>query len=105
MADEWVLLQEESGKTYCIELVDENRKVKGLGILNSHQVLSELNHGDVIEICGKNLNVVSPRLPEVISSMKRRAQTISDKDAGVLIAKLGIGCGDQVLENFEDLDS
>ena len=98
MADDWVLLQEESGKTYCIELVDENRKVKGLGIINSHQVLSQLNHGDIVEICNKNLVVVSPRLPEVIASMKRRAQTISDKDAGVLISKLGIGAGDQILE-------
>ena len=98
MADDWVLLQEESGKTYCIEIVDENRKVKGLGIINSHQVLSQLNHGDIVEICSKNLVVVSPRLPEVIASMKRRAQTISDKDAGVLISKLGIGAGDQILE-------
>ncbi len=38
------------------------------------------------------------QLPELISGMARRAQTISAKDAGFFITKLGIGAGDTVLE-------
>ena len=39
-----------------------------------------------------------PRLQELIAGMARRAQTISSKDAGFIITKLGIGPGDTVLE-------
>ena len=38
------------------------------------------------------------KLPELIAGMARRAQTISSKDAGFFITKLGIGSGDTVLE-------
>ncbi|MGB1589600.1 MAG: hypothetical protein ACPHDO_04615, partial [Candidatus Poseidoniaceae archaeon] len=37
-------------------------------------------------------------LPELVSGMARRAQTISAKDAGFLISKLGVGAGSKVLE-------
>lgn len=92
------MLEEDSGKTYSIQLVDDSVKIKGLGIFNPDKMLSNLEIGGLIEISGKHLRRIPPRLPTLVRSMKRRAQTISDKDAGVLISKLGIGAGDVVLE-------
>lgn len=98
MVDEFVLLEEESGKIYCVQLVDESMKIKGLGILNPFVEFQDLAFGQFKEVSGKQLRRIPPRLPTLVRSMKRRAQTISDKDAGVLIAKLGIGDGDTVVE-------
>jgi tRNA (adenine57-N1/adenine58-N1)-methyltransferase len=98
MEDEFVLLEEDSGKIYCVQLLNESIKIKGLGILNPSVEFQDLAYGHFKEVCGKQLQRIPPRLPTLIRSMKRRAQTISDKDAGVLIAKLGIGDGDTVVE-------
>ena len=56
------------------------------------------NVGDKVTIGQKSLIKLSPRLPEIYRSMKRRAQTISSKDAGIFITRLGIGPGDIVVE-------
>lgn len=98
MVDNYILLEEESGKMYCVQLIDESMKIKGLGIINPMEHFGAVEMGQVIDVCGKPLRRIPPRLPTLIRSMKRRAQTISDKDAGVLIAKLGLGDGDTVVE-------
>lgn len=98
MVDQYILLEEEGGKMYFVPLVDESMKIKGLGVVNPMNDFGHVNIGQMIDVCGKPLRRIPPRLPTLIRSMKRRAQTISDKDAGVLIAKLGIGDGDTVIE-------
>ena len=39
---EWAVLVEESGKNYAVELVDRQLKIKGLGVFNPLQTLSEV---------------------------------------------------------------
>lgn len=95
---EWVVLEEDSGKTYLVEMVDEMSKMKGLGVFNPSAELSGKVVGEKVTIGQKVLTKLSPRLPEIYRSMKRRAQTISPKDAGILITRLGIGPGDVVVE-------
>ncbi|MDP6870222.1 MAG: hypothetical protein QGI21_05565 [Candidatus Poseidoniaceae archaeon] len=95
---EWAVLIEDNGKTHVIEIVDDVRKYKGLGVFNTATLLSDLSFGEEVLIGQKYLTLMPPRLPELISGMARRAQTISSKDAGVIIARLGIGEGDIVLE-------
>ena len=94
----WVALEEEDGKTYLVELVDKMHKVKGIGVLNPVKMLNELEIGDSIQLGHKSFKRLPNRLPELSKSMVRRAQTISAKDAGMMIAKMGIGSGDSVLE-------
>ena len=95
---EWAVLVEENGKTYVVELVDQQVKIKGLGVLNPQQTLASVGVGENVEIGQKELKRVSPRLPELSRGMVRRAQTIGSKDAGFFMTRLGLGPGDIVLE-------
>lgn len=99
MADTGIaVLIEPSGRVHTVDLINESVKVKGIGVLNPHQRLSDVGIGQEIQIGSKTFTRLPPRLPELVKGMKRRAQTIGSKDAGVLIARLGIGPGDVVLE-------
>ena len=93
-----IALREPEGRIHIVELIDQVCKVKGLGVLNPVKLLGEVEIGQKVQIGSKDLTVLPLRLPELIAGMQRRAQTISAKDAGMLVAKLGIGGGDTVLE-------
>ena len=97
-ANKWVALEEESGKVFVVQTTADTVKIKGLGVFNPAELLSGKNVGETVVIGQKILTILTPRLPELYRGMKRRAQTISAKDAGVLITKLGIGPGDVILE-------
>lgn len=95
---EYACLVEEDGKIHIVEIKDEVCKYKGLGVLNTKQLLDGYYIGDEIIIGQKRLTLLPPRLPELNRGMVRRAQTISPKDAGLFITKLGLGPGDTVVE-------
>jgi len=95
---EYAVLMEPEGRIYVVEVIDEMVKHKGLGVFNTATLLKDSAIGDEVLIGQKYLRILPPRLPELISGMARRAQTISSKDAGAFITKLGIGSGDTVLE-------
>ena len=97
MADYSVLMEKE-GRIHVVEVVDEMVKHKGLGVINTATLLEGCKVGDEVLVGQKYLTVMPSRLPELIAGMARRAQTISAKDAGFFITKLGIGTGDTVLE-------
>ena len=97
MADYSVLMEKE-GRIHVVEVVDEMVKHKGLGVINTAALLEGTEVGDEVLVGQKYLTIMPARLPELISGMARRAQTISSKDAGFFITKLGIGSGDTVLE-------
>ncbi len=99
MADsESVALMEENGKIHIVSMIDNTIKIKGIGVVNPLKEFSQLKDGEDTHIGSKILLRLPTRLPELISGMKRRAQTIGSKDAGVLIARHGIGADDIVLE-------
>ena len=91
-------LVEENGRVHIIALTDESLKIKGIGVFNPYATLNGVELGQEVQIGSKVFTRLPPRLPELVQGMKRRAQTIGSKDAGVLIARLGIGSGDVVLE-------
>ncbi|MDP7374537.1 MAG: hypothetical protein QF445_03430 [Candidatus Poseidoniaceae archaeon] len=95
---EFITLMESEGKIHIVELAEESVKIKGLGVFNPHELLSSSSVGEEILIGQKYLTVMPSRLPELISGMARRAQTISPKDAGQFISRLGVGPGDVVVE-------
>ena len=95
---EWIVIMEGEGKVHIVKLEDELRKHKGLGVINTVKLLGDLEIGQEVLIGQKYLKRMPARLPELIAGMARRAQTISAKDAGAFITKLGIGAGDCVLE-------
>ncbi|MAY05168.1 MAG: hypothetical protein CMB25_06180 [Euryarchaeota archaeon] len=91
-------LVEENGRVFIVEVVDESVKIKGIGVFNPKATIDTVEYGKEVQIGSKIFTHLPPRLPELILGMKRRAQTIGSKDAGVLIARLGIGPADVVLE-------
>ena len=95
--EKWLALEEEGGKVFLVQIVEETIKIKGLGVFNPAELLAEKQVGETVVIGQKILTVLTPRLPELYRGMKRRAQTISAKDAGIFITKLGIGAGDCLL--------
>ena len=95
---EYAALMENEGRIHIVELKDEVIKHKGLGVLNTVALLSHVDVGEEVLVGQKYLVRMPTRLPELIAGMARRAQTISSKDAGSLITRLGIGAGDVVLE-------
>ncbi len=97
MAD-FAVLMENEGKVHVVEVKNESVKHKGIGVCNLHEILHNVNIGEEVLIGQKYFKKMPPNLPELVSGMARRAQTISAKDAGVLISKLGIGVGSTVLE-------
>ena len=69
-------------KNFLPQLIDEMVKIKGLRVLNPIDTIGDSKVGDKIIIGQKILTKLNPRLPELYRGMKRRAQTISAKDAG-----------------------
>ena len=91
-------LRSSDGNITLIRIEAGSRKVKGIGILDPLEKFLDADFGSEIQLGRSNYTIVKPRLPDVISGMQRGAQTISAKDAGFFITKLGIGEGDNVLE-------
>lgn len=96
--DAWAVLVEPEGKVHVVEMTEGVRKVKGLGVFNPLEIIGQAAYGATITLGQKELTRMPPRLPELSKGMLRRAQTISAKDAGHFVAKLGIGSGDRILE-------
>lgn len=93
-----VALVAEDGRTWTVNVEDESLKIKGLGVFNPLQLLRDHAMGSDVTLAGKKLTILPAGLPEMRRGMLRRAQTIGDKDAGILVARLGIGRDDTVLE-------
>ena len=93
-----VSLREENGDIYLVKIVDTSIKVKGLGVFNPKRILENIAFGEQIMIGSKCITALPCRTPELTKGMERRAQIIQPKDAGVLIAKMGIGSSSKVLE-------
>ncbi len=95
---ELVLLREGNGKVFAIEMSGGERRIRGVGRIDPVEILANLKIGDRISIGTKVFTRIHPGLPELRTSMARRAQVITPKDAGLLIAWMGIGQNDRVLE-------
>jgi len=96
--EKWTALVENDGKVHVVEMTDNVRKIKGLGVLNPVEKFSSIQIGEEVLVGQKILTKTSLRLPELSKGMLRRAQTISAKDAGFITSRMGIGTGDRVLE-------
>ena len=95
---EYTALREEDGRTYIVPIQDDELKIRGLGRFVPKPLLENVEYGERITIGQKVLTRVEVGLPELRKGMKRRAQIINPKDAGFLIAWMGIGVGQRVLE-------
>tara|TARA_B100000945_G_scaffold261713_1_gene220101 strand:- start:3096 stop:3902 length:807 start_codon:yes stop_codon:yes gene_type:complete len=96
--EELIALRDKSENTYLVEVKNETIKIKGIGVFNPIKVIKHKCFGEEITIGTKEFIILPASLPERYIGMKRRAQIIQQKDAGLLITKLGIGSKSKVLE-------
>ena len=96
--EEIIALRDVSKNTFLVELKNETIKIKGIGVFNPLETIKNNQFGEKILIGTKEFVVLPASLPERQIGMKRRAQIIQPKDAGLLITKLGIGSNSKVLE-------
>jgi tRNA (adenine57-N1/adenine58-N1)-methyltransferase len=93
-----VLISLKTMKSHIVAVGEGHSKVPGLGVIDT-AVFSELPAGSVFEICGEPFVVLSsPSLAETLSSAERRAQIITVKDIGPIVARLGVMPGHRVVE-------
>ena len=95
---QYTALREEDGRTYIVPIQDDELKIRGLGRFAPKPLLENVANGERVTIGQKVLTIVELGLRELRKGMKRRAQIINPKDAGFLIAWMGIGVGQRVLE-------
>ena len=95
---EYTALIEADGRTYIVPLEAGQIKVRGIGRFDPAEKLAGTAEGDRVQIGQKVFTRAAAGLPELRQGMKRRAQIINPKDAGFLIARMGIGAGQTVLE-------
>ena len=98
MTPAMLALVAQDGRTWAVKVVDADVKIKGLGVFNPVSLLQDNPVGNHVVLAGKELTILPAGLTELRRGMVRRAQTIGDKDAGILVARLGIGRDDTVLE-------
>jgi tRNA (adenine57-N1/adenine58-N1)-methyltransferase len=96
--DRVVLFEPETGHSWLIHVEPGARKEKGLGIMDPGRLVG-LAWGSEFEAAGKQLRAFQPDLPDLISTLRRKAAMILPKDAARLIHGLGVGPGSRVLES------
>lgn len=94
----WAVVAEQNDRIHVVKLTDQATKIKGLGVFNPAETLQNVPMGAELTIGQKIVKRLPPRLPELNSGLVRRAQTISPKDAGFIVSRLGLGGNDRVLE-------
>ena len=64
-SENWVALEEESGKIFLVKMVNEMAKIKGLGVFNPTETIGNAEIGEKIVIGQKILIKLNPKLPEL----------------------------------------
>ena len=98
MPERFTALREDDGRVHIVPLIDEEMRIRGVGRINPSRTLADSDDGERITIGQKTFLRLRPTLPELRAGLRRRAQIINPKDAGMMIAWMGVGVGDRVLE-------
>lgn len=93
-----VLIALRDGRSHVVQPGEGHRKVPGLGVVDS-DAIARAEPGGLVELCGEWYIVAGePSLQDLLSTAERRAQIITLKDIGPIVARLGIGPGARVIE-------
>ena len=97
--DRVVLFEPTTGHRFLAQLDGQGaRKDRGLGVWDPARLVGT-EWGATVQIAAKGLVVLRPTLPDLIATLRRKAQIIQPKDASRIAFELGIGPGDRVLES------
>ena len=95
--DEYIYLEDTSGKRVWLKVVYGMMKVQSLGAIDGSR-FKDLEEGDKVTIVGRDYRVFRPGVLELMESLDRGAQIISAKDAATILMHCDIKAGDRVIE-------
>lgn len=99
VGDRILALDTQTGHRWLLH-ADGNgaRKEKGLGVLDPGMLVGR-RWGDEVQIGTKLVRLLRPTLPDLVETLRRKAQIITPKDGSRIVFELGIQPGDRVLES------
>ena len=68
--EKWLALEEEGGKVFLVQIVDETIKIKGLGVFNPAELLAEKNVGETA-IIGQKITTSQEILSILLNKLPR----------------------------------
>ncbi|MBR1452218.1 MAG: methyltransferase domain-containing protein [Candidatus Methanomethylophilaceae archaeon] len=95
--NEFIYLEDTSGKRIWLKVVYGMMKVQSLGAIDGTR-FKDLDEGDKVTIVGRDYRVFRPGVLELMESLDRGAQIISAKDAATILMHCDIKAGDRVIE-------
>ncbi len=97
--DRVLLLDPANGERFLIDVDDGGaRKIRGLGVVDPGRLAGQA-WGTVTHVGAKRVALLRPSLPDLVATLRRKAQIITPKDASRIVYELGLGPGDRVLES------
>jgi tRNA (adenine57-N1/adenine58-N1)-methyltransferase len=95
--DEYIYLEDASGKRIWLKVVYGMMKVQSLGAIDGTR-FKDLDEGDKVSIVGRDYRVFRPGVLELMESLDRGAQVIIPKDAATILLHCDVKAGDRVIE-------
>jgi len=95
--NEYIYLQDASGKRSWIKVSYGMIKAQGLGAIDGSR-FKDLEEGEKLTIVGREYTVFRPGVLELMESLDRGAQVIIPKDAAVILLHCDVKAGDKVIE-------
>jgi len=91
-----VLFRWERGEALA-RIEEKATRIEGLGVLKESTVVG-IPFGGRITIGAQTVHLIRPTLPDYLRLLKRGAQIITPKDAGLILLNCAIGAGASVVE-------
>jgi tRNA (adenine57-N1/adenine58-N1)-methyltransferase len=92
-----VVLVNKKGKKIILKIENKIRKIKGLGVYNSGELVGKRYYSEV-EIGSKSYTLMEPSFADKISAIERKAQIIIPKDGMFILYYCDIKPKDLVIE-------
>lgn len=94
---DFIYLLDSRGRRHWLVLTKGMIKVPSLGVVNGDRLIGAPS-GSRITIGGESFWALDPGIPELMTSIERRTQVITPKDAETILFRLSLKSGDRVLE-------
>lgn len=92
-----VLLVDESGRKYLLQVTGQMEKVEGLGVIDTKR-LASCSYGDTFSIGNRHFFLLEPSVADKVARIRRKAQIILPKDSAAIIVRCNIRSGSIVVE-------
>jgi tRNA (adenine57-N1/adenine58-N1)-methyltransferase len=96
-AGEPVVLVDEAGERWLVRAGAKAERIKGLAWLDPSQLVGR-PWGGRVEHAGKVLTLLPPSTPDLLATVRRKAQIVLPKDAARILLECDVRAGSRVVE-------